>query len=126
MNKIVLMGRLVKEPKCDIGIDLDNAWCLATLAVNRTKEVTDFINLTFTRRNAEVLNKFAVKGGRISIVGKLNIKKLDPIISDGKKFYLEQHKIQVSELEIIDFKDQNKVADDEVDKTDYKFEEISF
>lgn len=80
MNKIILMGNLVKAPELVYrGQGQDRlAVCNFTLAINRTRskeKKVDFINCTCFRAAAENLSKYMEKGGRVLVEGELNLNK---------------------------------------------------
>ena len=76
MNKVILMGRLTKEPELrqtPNGI----ASCRFSIAVNRNfknqqgEYDADFINCTAWRQTAEFVNKYFTKGQMIAVEGTL-------------------------------------------------------
>lgn len=71
MNSIVLSGRLVK----DIEIKEFGATKIVnnTLAVTRDKNVTDFIDVRFFGKTAEILQEYAKKGTQLICNGSLRI-----------------------------------------------------
>lgn len=88
MNKVLLMGRLTKDP--EIRYAASNI-CIAryTLAVNRRfkKEndaEADFINCVAFGKSGEFVQKFLKKGQLISIAGRIQTGVYE---KDGKKYY---------------------------------------
>ena len=107
MNQIFLIGRLVKNNELryttsQIAI-LNN-----TIAVERKvkssngEKATDFINLVFFKKTAELVNKYTSKGSQIAVIGSLH---QDSYISDdGSK--KTTYKVIVSEVKFLDTKKQ--------------------
>lgn len=74
MNKVILMGRLVKdiEPRYS---NNGNIWLTNTLAVDRKfeKDQTDFINIKAFGKTAEIMEKYLKKGSKIAICGEIRV-----------------------------------------------------
>ena len=84
MNKICLAGRITK------GLELKStpsgkSVCEFTIAVNRDKDNSDFINCRVWNTPAENLVKYQGKGSLISVVGELRTDSYDK--QDGTKGY---------------------------------------
>lgn len=89
MNKVILIGRLIKEPELTHTTN-DKAVCKFTLAVNRefSKErEVDFINIVTWNKTAEFANKWFKKGKQVAICGKLQIRNYE---KDGVKKYVTE------------------------------------
>lgn len=79
MNKVILIGRLTKDPEVKItstGIDM----CSFSLAVNRPanangEKEADFINCVAFKINAANLGKYKRKGDLICVEGTLQTRK---------------------------------------------------
>lgn len=80
MNKVILLGRLVKDPELRYTHgDSPMAICKYTLAVNRRfkrqgEADTDFINCVAFGNSAEFVERFLKKGQMISVVGRLQVR----------------------------------------------------
>lgn len=91
MNKVILMGRLTKDP--DVRYSQANppvAVARYSLAVNRRfkkqgEQEADFINCVAFGKAAEFVEKFLKKGMQISIVGRIQTGSYTD--KDGKKIY---------------------------------------
>lgn len=89
MNKIVLIGRLVKDPELKT-TNSGKAFCGFTLAVpksykSRSGETqVDFINCVAWEKVAENLSRYMKKGGQLGLVGNLSIRMIDDK-NGGKK-----------------------------------------
>ena len=89
MNKVILMGRLTRDP--EIRYAASNI-CIAryTLALNRRfkkdgEPDADFINCVAFGKNGEFAEKYLKKGMMISIVGCLQVRSWDD--NDGKRHW---------------------------------------
>lgn len=89
MNKVILMGRLTRDPEMrqtPNGVSV----CSFSIAVNRRfakegQQSADFINCTAWRQQAEFICKHFNKGSMIAIVGNLQSRSWDN--QDGKRQY---------------------------------------
>ncbi|WP_312070412.1 single-stranded DNA-binding protein [Anaerotignum propionicum] len=89
MNKVELLGRLVKDPEVRYSQGGDPlAICRFTLAVNRrTKKngqyEADFINCVSFGKAAEFSGKYFKKGQMIAVVGRIRVESWND--NEGKK-----------------------------------------
>jgi single-strand DNA-binding protein len=89
MNKVILMGRLTKDPEMRYTSTNNTALCNFTLAVDRRfskpgeNKQTDFFNITAWKNNAEFCGKYFTKGSKIVVVGSLQNRSWDD--KEGKK-----------------------------------------
>lgn len=90
MNKVMLLGRLTKDPefrKTQTGKPVANF----TLAVNKKvinkngEKQVDYCNIVAWNNQAEFVNKFFKKGQQVSIVGRLETRSYTG--NDGIKRY---------------------------------------
>ena len=89
MNKVILMGRLTRDPEMRQttgGIQV----CSFSIAVNRRfakdgQQNADFINCTAWRQQAEFICKYFHKGSMIAIVGNLQSRSWEN--QEGKRQY---------------------------------------
>lgn len=91
MNKVVLVGRLTKDPELRFTANKGTAVTRFTLAVNRdykkedgTQEA-DFINCIAYSKRAEVIAQYLTKGKRFSIAGSIRTGSYDA--QDGTRRY---------------------------------------
>lgn len=82
MNKVILIGRLVKDP--ELRYTTSNIPVVQfTLAVNRTfvskgqERQADFINCVAWRNLAENLAKFMKKGSQIAVEGQIQVRNFE-------------------------------------------------
>ena len=109
MNKVILIGRLTKDPELTTtgsGISV----CRFALAVERKfthadgeKEV-DFLNIVAWRGLADNCNKYLRKGNKCGVVGSIQTRSYDA--SDGTKKYLTE--IIAEEIEFLSSKTENE------------------
>ena len=106
MNKVILSGRLTKDPELK---QYDNS-CKAvfTIAVNRNKEEADFIGCEVWNKQAESLTKYQKKGNQIIVEGELRIDKYE---KDGKDVY--STKVLARSIEFLGSKKDNEDKDAE-------------
>lgn len=93
MNKVVLIGRLTKDP--ELRYTSSNIPSASfTVAVNRTfanqngvKEA-DFIPVVVWRKQAENVKKFITKGSLVAVEGRIQTRNYDN--AEGKKVYVTE------------------------------------
>lgn len=89
MNKVILMGRLTKDPEIRYtGMGEPIAIARYTIAVSRPykkdgQTQADFINVVSYRKAAEFIEKYFKKGQMIAIVGRLQVRNWTD--KDGNK-----------------------------------------
>ena len=91
MNKIILIGRLTKDPELSYTKG-GKAVCKFTLAVDRpyngeSKEA-DFINIVVWNKAGENAAKYLAKGRQTAVEGRLQLRSYDG--NDGKKRYVTE------------------------------------
>ena len=86
MNKVILMGRLTKDPEIRY-TQTSKAVANFTMAVSRRfkKDEADFINCVAWEKTAEFISKYFSKGGMIAVVGKIQTRTWED--NEGKKRY---------------------------------------
>lgn len=124
MNKVVLMGRLTKNPEIKYaGKDNDMAVARYTLAVNRRykrdgEQEADFISCVTFGKSAEFAQKYLHKGMRIVIGGRISTGNYKD--KDGKTIYttdviVEEHEFaqnRIMVLELIHRKHRKQIRTD--------------
>ena len=92
MNKIILIGRLTKDP--DLRYTQNGkAVCSFTLAVdrpytNQEEKEADFINIVVWNKSGENAAKYLTKGRQAAVEGRLQIRTYDG--EDGKKRWVTE------------------------------------
>ena len=88
-NKVILMGRLTKDPEmvqASSGINITKI----TIAVDRKyksggeEKQTDFLNITGFGKTAEFVKKYFIKGQMILVAGSIQTRNWE---KDGQKYY---------------------------------------
>ncbi|PKM52463.1 MAG: single-stranded DNA-binding protein [Firmicutes bacterium HGW-Firmicutes-7] len=94
MNKVILIGRLVKDVELKYGAgETPLARAKYTLAVNRPfkkegEQEADFINMVTFGKSAEFAEKYFKKGQQVAIVGRLQTRTYDD--DKGNKQYITE------------------------------------
>lgn len=93
MNKVILLGRLTKDPEVRYTQTNNTLVSSFTLAVNRrfTKEgerQADFINIVAWNKTGEFASKYFQKGQQVGVIGRLQTRNWDD--QDGKKHYVTE------------------------------------
>lgn len=103
MNKVILSGRFTKENELEESKESKTKILRNTIAVNRDKTTTDFINVVFLGKTAELVEKYTTKGNRIQVVGALHINNYEDKETKEKKTYTN---VLVESVDLIDFKEK--------------------
>ena len=108
MNKITLLGRLVKDP--DVKYTASGK-CVTqiTLAVDRPfskEKETDFIPVVLWDKQAELVGNSCQKGHRLLVEGRLQIRSYDG--KDGQKRWVTE--VIANSMEFIEKKEQKTMA----------------
>ena len=83
MNNIVLIGRMTKDPELKY-TNNGKANTRFTLAVQRNKEETDFINCVAWEKTAENIAEYFKKGSQIAVQGSIRTGSYE---KDGRTIY---------------------------------------
>ena len=109
MNKVILMGRLTRDPEIKYSQNRDdNQMCIGrfTLAVDRRGRRTegqptaDFINCVAFGRQGEFVEKYLKQGTKIALTG--HIQTGSYINKDGQKIYTTD--VVIEEMEFAESK----------------------
>ena len=105
MNKVILAGRLVRDPEVRY-TQTGKAVASFTLAVNRRfsrsadqQQTADFIPIVVWDKLAEVCGNNLVKGSQVLIEGRIQIRSYDA--QDGSKRYVTE--VIAQELRVYGF-----------------------
>ena len=92
MNKVILMGRLTRDPEVSYtGGDNNSAFARYTLAVDRRvrradgEQTADFIRCVTFGKQAEFAEKYLRQGTKIAVVGRIQTGSYTN--RDGQKIY---------------------------------------
>lgn len=93
MNKVVLIGRLTKDPELKYTPGTGTAVTTITLAVenynSKTQEKTaDFIPIVLWGKQAENTAQYTLKGSQVAISGRISVRTYDA--KDGTKMYVTE------------------------------------
>lgn len=107
MNKVILIGRIVKDPELRFIPGTGTATCTITLAVDKynTKEKkmeADFINVVIWGKQAESTAQYMTKGSQMAICGRIQTRSYEA--NDGTKRYVTE--VVASEVKFLDKKGQ--------------------
>ena len=103
MNKVILIGRLTKDPEVT---STQGGISRATFTVAADRRFTDkdgnrqadFIPCVAWRQTAEFIGKYFTKGKKISVVGSIQTRSYDA--QDGTKRYVTE--VNVDECEFVE------------------------
>ena len=103
MNKVMLTGRLTKEPRIST-LESGTTMASYTLAVQRRKregqeQDADFISCICFGRTAELIRDYVGKGSKILAVGEISTGSYE---KDGKRIYTTD--VNVKEVEFLETK----------------------
>ncbi len=89
MNKVILMGRLTKDPEMRSTVS-NVSVCSFTVAVDRRfksegQPTADFIPVIAWRQTAEFVSKYFRKGSKIALTGSIQTRSWDD--KEGKRHY---------------------------------------
>lgn len=108
INKVILMGRLTKDPElrrtgnqtpvCTFLIAVDNGY-------DENKH-TDFINCVAWNKTAEFVSNYFTKGKMIIVIGRISTRSWET--QDGKKAYATE--VTASEVSFGESKSKNPSA----------------
>ena len=87
INKVVLLGRLTKDPELRYAAGSGTAVCRFTVAVNRQfkKDETDFINCVAFGKTGETIAQYITKGRQIAVTGSIRTGSYES--NSGEKRY---------------------------------------
>lgn len=94
MNKVMLIGRLVKDPELKMTENTKREVCQFTIAVNRPytnddgERKADFINCVVWDKLAENLSKYQKKGNQVAVEGRIQTRNYED--KDGKRVYVTE------------------------------------
>lgn len=123
MNKVELMGRLVKDIELKKGKN-DNIYGTFTLAVGRkeSKDVTDFIDCVAFGKLAETISKYTEKGNRLIVTGSLHFDTYTD--KEGKNRNIVS--IIVNDFYFVDFKTKKEEKTEQKTTNDILSDDLPF
>ena len=127
MNKIVILGRLTKDPEVRY-TPSQKVVASLTLAVDRPflgqdgKREADFIPVVIWGKTAEMVGNSCAKGHRLLVEGRLQIRNFDA--KDGTKHWVTE--VIANSVEFIERKEQAKKMTDMGQSIPFDSEEVVF
>lgn len=125
MNKIILIGRLTREP--ELRYTTSNvAVANFSLAVNRDfknqegEYEADFINCVAYRKLAETINNYVKKGDKLAVEGGLQVRNYTN--SEGRNVYVTE--VIVTNIDFLEAKKQDYASKEYSSRKDASKEEI--
>ena len=109
MNKVILMGRLTKDPEVRYTQSNNTLVASFSLAVNRRfvkegeERQVDFINIVAWSKIGEFCSKYFKKGQQVGIIGRLQTRNWED--DNGQKHYITE--IVAEEAYFADSKREN-------------------
>ncbi len=112
MNKVILIGRLTKDPEVK-NTSSQVQFCNFTIAVDRRfkdangQRQADFINCVAWRQTASFIGSYFRKGSKVAVVGSLQSRSYDD--QSGQKRYVTE--VVVDEVEFAESANSNRSSD---------------
>lgn len=118
MNKVVLIGRLSRDPELRHTTS-GTAVCQINIAINRPvaqdkEPETDFINVVLWNRQAENVAKYVTKGGQVAVEGRIQTRSYEN--SEGKKTFVTE--VIASNVEFLQTKKNDTTKSNEENTTE--------
>ena len=94
MNKVILMGRLTRDPEVRYTQTNNTLVASFSLAVNRRfvrqgeERQADFINVVAWSKTGEFVSKYFKKGQQVGVIGRLQTRNWDD--EQGQKHYITE------------------------------------
>ncbi len=94
MNKVILMGRLTRDPEVRYTQTNNTLVAAFSLAVNRRfarqgeERQADFINVVAWSKTGEFVSKYFKKGQQVAVIGRLQTRSWDD--DQGQKHYITE------------------------------------
>ena len=94
MNKVILMGRLTRDPEVRYTQTNNTLVASFSLAVNRRfakpgeERNADFINIVAWNKTGEFCSKYFKKGQQVAVIGRLQTRTWDD--EQGQKHYVTE------------------------------------
>lgn len=126
MNVITLSGNLCQDTEIRYSVS-GKAILSNTIAVRKDKKIdgnyeSDFIKIVAFEHNAEFLNKYAKKGDKIIVTGKMRADRYQ----DKEGNYKVDNYVIVDKLEILSSKKDDKVEFENTGRINITDDELPF
>ena len=108
MNKVVLIGRMTKEPELKFTPGTGTAVCTFTMAVNRRfkkegQPEADFIPIVVWGKQAESTANYMSKGKLLSVAGRIETRSYEA--KDGGRRYVTE--VVADEVSFLEYGNKN-------------------
>jgi single-strand binding protein len=119
MNKVILIGRLSKDPEVRYSQSAEStAICKFSIAVDRpyqknTDKKVDFLNCICFGKRAETIGQYFHKGNRIAVTGRIQTGEY----TDKQCMKKYTTDIFVDDFEFVESKNENGTRSDSVSET---------
>ena len=112
MNKVVLIGRLTRDPELKFAQGTGTAVCTFTIAVNRRfkkegQPEADFIPVVVFGKTAEATANYMRKGSQLSVSGSIQTRTYEA--KDGTKRYVTE--VVADEVDFLDSKGKGQTSE---------------
>ena len=119
MNKVVLIGRMTKDPDLKFAPGNGTAVCTLTLAVDRRfkkegQQDADFIPIVIWGKIAENTANYTQKGSLIGVSGRIQTRNYDA--KDGTKRYVTE--VVADEIQFLDKKGGQQSSNQDFESVD--------
>lgn len=127
MNKVVLMGRLTRDPEVRYTSGNNTLVVSFGLAVNRRyvkpgeERQADFFNIVAWDKTGEFCSKYFKKGQQVGVIGRLETRNYDD--KDGKKVYVTE--VIAEEVHFADSKREDAGNTAPVENTPSEFSQVT-
>lgn len=123
INKVILIGRLTKDPDLRFAAGSGTAVARFNLAVTRPfkKDETDFISCVAFGKTAETITQYFTKGSPIAITGHIQTGSYDA--QDGSKRYTTD--VLIEDFEFIGGKKADNTGNNNFNNNDFGNDEFS-
>lgn len=114
MNKVILMGRLTRDPEVRYTQTNNTLVASFSLAVNRRfvkegdTQTADFINITAWAKTGEFCSKYFKKGQQIGVIGRIQTRSWDDQETGQKRYATD---VVAEEVYFADSKKDNANSD---------------
>jgi single-strand DNA-binding protein len=118
MNRIVLVGRLTRDPEMKVLDDNNKVLTRITLAVDRPykspsgEKQVDFIPVVLRGKKAEIVSEYLAKGNVISVTGRLQTRSYET--ADGQRKFISE--VIADEFQFMSSKKANEKTNEKVDE----------
>jgi len=125
MNKIVLIGRLTKDPELRYTSGTNAAVCNITIAVDRPfqassgERTADFIPVVIWNKQAENVKNYLTKGSQVAVEGRIQVRNYDD--QNGQKRYVTE--VIANSVEFLGSKSNNNNTENTQEPTPYDFKD---